>query len=464
VNAHPVLRCILGWAAILFAGNATAQPLAGTIPAESEIRRLLVERVDTYRHSIGIVVGLIAPEGRRILAYGKYGSGDGRDVDGDTLFEIGSVTKVFTALLLADMVRRGEVALDDPVARSLAPARVPERNGRAIALLDLATHTSGLPRLPTNLAPKDSANPYADYAPERLYDFLATYALGRDIGSQYEYSNLGLGLLGLALSRRAGADYATLVQSRVADALGMTSTRITLSTDLQGRLASGHDADLSGVPSWDFSESFAGAGALRSSANDLLAFLAANLGYVRTPLAAAMADMLEVRRPISAGSHDIALGWHVLKRPSGEIVWHNGQTGGYGSFVGYHAKTGRGSVVLCNVSADVTDLGLHLLDASSPLKKLHKEIAVDPSTFDGLVGRYELTPAFILTVTREADRLFVQATGQARFRVYPEGERRYFYRIVDAQITFETDARGQAIRLILHQNGKDMPARRIAPH
>src|SRR5205085_8424519 len=111
-----------------------------------------------------------------------------------TIFEIGSATKVFTSLLLADMVQRGQVALDDPVAKYLPPTvKMPERHGRSITLVDLATHTSGLPRLPTNMTPKNQANPYADYSVEQLYQFLSNYQLTRDVGSQYEYSNLGGG-------------------------------------------------------------------------------------------------------------------------------------------------------------------------------------------------------------------------------------------------------------------------------
>jgi D-alanyl-D-alanine-carboxypeptidase/D-alanyl-D-alanine-endopeptidase len=218
-------------------------------------------------------------------------------LDGDTVFEIGSVTKVFTSLLLADMVQRGEVALTDPVAKYLPPGiKMPERGGRQITLQDLATHTSGLPRLPPNLAPKDPANPYADYSVEQLYQFLSSYQLTRDIGSQYEYSNLGGGLLGHALARRAGMDYGALVRSRICEPLEMKSTGITLSAGMKARMAVGHDRSLDAVENWDL-PALAGAGGLRSTANDLLTFLAANLGYTKSVLAPAMSAMLATRRP-----------------------------------------------------------------------------------------------------------------------------------------------------------------------
>ena len=456
------------FAMILSAASAGAQsPPNSPVPPDSEIRKILVERIDTFHQGVGIVVGVIEPQGRRVVAYGSLNQGDPRPLNGDTIFEIGSVTKVFTSLLLSDMVQRGEVALTDPVAKYLpAEVKVPERGGRVITLVDLSTHTSGLPRMPSNFQPKDPANPYADYTVEQLYQFLSSYQLTRDIGSQFEYSNLGGGLLGHALARRAGMDYEALVRSRITGPLGMNSTGITLSPEMKARLAVGHNDKLVTVPNWDL-PALAGAGALRSSANDLLTFLAANLGYVKSPLAPAMAAMLSVRRPTGApGLGEIGLGWLITKPSDDEIVWHNGGTGGYRSFIGYDAKTRVGVVVLSNTftGSGVDDIGMHLLDSHVPLlpaPKEHKEITVDPKIFDGYVGRYQLAPNFILTVTRDGDQLFTQATGQPKVQIFPESQRDFFLKVVDAQITFETDANGRATSLTLHQNGANMPAKRI---
>lgn len=461
-------RLALIFATILSTAGAPAQsPPKSPAPPDSEIRRILVERIDAFHQGVGIVVGVIEPRGRRVVAYGSLDKGDPRPLNGDTIFEIGSVTKVFTSLALADMVQRGEVALTDPVAKYLpAEVKVPERGGRSITLGDLSTHTSGLPRMPSNFHPKDPANPYADYTVEQLYQFLSSCQLTRDIGSQFEYSNLGGGLLGLALARRAGVDYEALVRSRITGPLGMNSTGIALTPEMKARLAVGHNAKLEATPNWDL-PALAGAGALRSSANDMLTFLAANLGYVKSPLAPAMASMLAVRRPTSAaGLGEIGLGWLIAKRPAGEIVWHNGGTGGYRSFVGFDAKSGVGVVVLSNTftAAGVDDIGMHLLDSHVPLlppPKEHKEIAVDPKLLDGYVGQYQLAPNFVLTITREGDKLFAQATNQPRFQIFPEGERDFFYKVVDAQITFETDSGGRAISLTLHQNGANLPAKRV---
>jgi CubicO group peptidase (beta-lactamase class C family) len=458
-------------AAVALAGTSPAHAQTSAVPSDAEIRKILVDRIDAQKQSVGIVVGVIEPSGRRVVSYGQLAKNDPRPLNGDTLYEIGSITKVFTSLLLAEAVERGEVALTDPVGKFLpAAVKVPERGGRSITLQDLATHTSGLPRMPNNFAPKDPANPYADYSAENLYAFLSGYQLTRDIGTEYEYSNLGGGLLGHALTLRARAtDYESLVHARVIVPLGMTSTAITLSPALKARLAAGHGATLQPVANWDLA-ALAGAGALRSTTNDLLTFLAANLGYVQTPLAPAMAAMLKVRRPTTAPNLAVALGWHVFSVHDKEIVWHNGGTAGYRTFIGFDPKARVGVVVLSNAGtpAGPDDIGRHLLDLESPLlapqgaPKTRTEITIDPALFDRYVGRYQLAPAAIISVTRDGSHLFVQLTGQPKFEVFPEGPKDFFLKIVDAQITFETEGDGNAQALVLHQNGANQRAKRIA--
>jgi serine-type D-Ala-D-Ala carboxypeptidase/endopeptidase len=377
------------------------------------------------------------------------------------------VTKVFTALILVDMVRQGEVDLRDPVAQYLSPkVNIAERAGRSITLQELATHTSSLPGMPDNFLPGDPSNPCADYSVEQLYGFLSGHQLTRDVGSHYEYSNLGFGLLGHALAQRAGLDYEALVRGRVLQPLGMTSTAVTLSSELRSRLSHGHDHELAPVSNWDLTQAFAGAGALRSTADDLLNFLAAVLGYRQPPLTPAMDSMLAVRRSITVPASQSALGWVVTTRGDDELVWHSGGTGGYRSFVGYLRRARVGVVVLSNASTEIggDDIGNHLLDRTLPLApppKRRKEVRVDPTVLDGYVGRYRLAHDFIVIVTRDDDRLFVEGTGQGRYQVFPESERDFFYKVVDAQITFDVNERGLTTGLTLHQGGQDALAPRI---
>ncbi len=452
---------------VAFVTNTTAQ---SAMPSDDDIRKILIDRIDRDHQSVGIVVGIIEPRVRRIISYGTLAKDNTRPVDGDTVFEIGSITKVFTSLILADMVQRREVALTDPIAKYLPPdVRVPERSGHQITLEDLSTHTSSLPRLPNNMKPADPANPYADYSIDQLYQFLSNYTLPRDIGSQFEYSNLGGGLLGHILARRAGMDYEALVRSRILVPLKMSDTSITLTTAMQTRLAAAYDSSLNPAKNWDL-PTLAGAGALRSTANDMLVFLAATLGYTDSPLAPAMAAMLKESRPagptVGDAKIEVGLAWMTTTRGNAQIVWHNGGTGGYRSMIAFDPKKRVRIVALSNAgtTAGVDDIVMHLLDPAVPLMqppKQHTQITVDQKIYDALVGRYQAAPTFILTVTREGDHLFVQATGQPRFEIFPEGPREYFLKVVEAQITFDANVGGHAPGLTLHQNGRDVAAKRI---
>ncbi len=439
----------------------------GQIPPDAEIRKILAERVGSETLGVSIVVGVIDANGRRVVAYGSLARNDPRRPGGNTVFEIGSMTKVFTSLLLMDMTRRGEVALTDPVAKFLPDGvKVPERNGRKITLADLSTQSSGLPRMPDNFNPKDAGNPYADYSVQQMYEFLGRHQLTRDIGAQYEYSNLGVGLLGHALSLRAGMSYEALVRARICDPLEMADTRVTLTPGMKGRLAIGHTATANPTANWDI-PTLAGAGALRSTANDMLTFLAANLGYLKSPLSQAMADEVSIRKPAGAGM-EIAYGWHVQTKDGSSIVWHNGGTGGYRSYMGYDPKARAGVVVLSNIStaAGQDDIGRHLLNTSYPLlkeapPKLHTEIKVDPKIFDRYVGNYQLDRYVLLSMSRDGDRFYTQLTGQPKFEVFAEGERNFFLKAVDAQLAFDVDSEGAVKQATLHQNGRDTVAKRL---
>ncbi len=435
-------------------------------PSDAEVQTILQKRIDSEKQSIGIVVGLITPQGRKIISYGHLSQSDRRQPDGETVFEIGSVSKVFTALLLSDLVERGELKLTDPIAKFLPKSvHVPRRNGREITLIDLATHTSGLPRLPDNLNPKDIENPYADYTTQQLYEFLSKYQLTKDIGVEYEYSNLGFGLLGHLLTLNSGMDYETLVTTRIAQPLNMRSTKVQLSAEMKSRLATGHNEIGKPVKNWDI-PALAGAGALHSTTDDLLNFLAANLGLTQSDLSAAMQRAQTVQRPTETPVLKIGLGWHIFQKYGSEIVWHNGGTGGYHSFIGFDKQQRSGVVVLSNSSNSIDDIGLHLLNNQFPLakhepSKKRTAIAMNPKLYDAYTGCYELTPDFILTITKVGDRLFAQATGQSIVELFPESETSFFTKAVDAQITFVKGQQGQVNQLILHQSGQNLPAKRI---
>ncbi len=452
------MRTSLRQAVVSIFGAAVLSGQSLAAPAEdAEVLAMLKARVEVGQFP-GVVVGLVSRDGkRRVIAYGP--TAGVQPFDGNTVFEIGSITKVFTASILADQVQKHEVALEDPVAMHLpAGTTVPRRDGKQITLLDLATQRSGLPGLPTNFAPADPENPYRAYTSEQLFAFLASYELPRGIGEAYEYSNLGVGLLGQALSHRAKLEYEALVTQRVLTPLGMKDTAITLSASQHERLAPGHSADGAPAKNWDF-PTFAGAGALRSTANDLLRFVAANANAASKPLGATLAMTHGERAAGPRPSWALGLLWNRLRAPSGHVVvWHNGGTGGYRSFLGYDETTGLGVVVLTNTAESVDELGLHLLDGALPLPPA--PLALPESALERLVGAYELAPNFTITITREGRRLFAQATAQPRLPLFAKSENEFFLRVVDAQVTFVSDATGRVTSLVLHQGGDEHTGQR----
>ena len=439
---------------------------AQTEPSDAEIKSILQDRVEKAKKTPGIVVGLVSDKGARVVSFGKPEETSATEVNGDSIFEIGSVTKVFTSILLEDLAEHGKLKLDDPIAKYLpATVHVPSRNGREITFLDLATQTSGLPRMPDNFKPKDPNNPFADYTAEQLYDFLGHYTLTRDIGEKYEYSNVGVGLLGHVLTLVGGADYETLVVSHIDKPLGMDNTRVKLTPAMQAHLAKGHDANGKLVMNWDLL-SLAGAGALRSSVNDMLKFVAANMGVTKTNLYPTLEKTQLKRKETGTADLSIAMGWHILSRFGTEIVWHNGGTGGYHSFIGFNKAKRLGVVVLSNSANDIDDIGRHLLESQYPLTKYvapseRKAISVDPKILESYVGDYQLTPNLVVSITKEDDKMFLQVTGQQKVELFAESETNFFLKVADVQITFAKDDKGQVDHLVLHQNGQNIPAKKV---
>ena len=345
-------------------GCTSGQECVDSIP--EEVKELVRFRVD-HGNNVGIVIGVVTPCGAEYYSYGSMTDSADLAVDENTIFEIGSVTKVFTSILLVDMVEGDEVSLNDPIERYLpSDVSAPTYNGQSITLVDLATHTSGLPRLPANLSPADPDNPYADYSVEQMYDFLSNYTLWRDIGEEYEYSNLGMGLLGHLLALHNGTTYEDLVVELITDELGMADTRISLTPEMQARLATGHDED-GPVSNWDI-PTLAGAGALRSTTRDMITFLAANMGLQQSHLHSAMQTTHQSRIDAGDPALHIGLGWHIRTIGEREIIWHNGGTGGYRSIVGFVQDEERGVVILTNTTQELDEIGLHLLDPSIPLR------------------------------------------------------------------------------------------------
>jgi CubicO group peptidase (beta-lactamase class C family) len=428
-----------------------------------DIRTYINTRVDEGFNP-SIVVAYIQGDTQEDYFYGQTQLVGGKAVDENTVYEIGSISKVFTTILLADEVLKGRMSLDDPIAKYLPKkVTVPNRDGKEITLKDLATHTSGLPRMPGNFAPADMNNPFADYTLEQLYAFLSDYSLPRDIGSQYEYSNLGMGLLGHILELHTKTSYEDLVVERIAKPLGMKDTRITLSNQMTANLALGHDDQLEVTSNWDFL-TLAGAGALRSTTKDMVKFLKANMATNNSDLNKAMKLSHTLAYSNEDKTFNIGLGWHYAYNDS--IVWHNGGTGGYRTFIGFLKDSEEAVLVMTNSTFSTDGIGLKLLgqplDLKMPEKKLFPdEVELKPELLETYKGKYQLAPTFQITITQKDNRLFLQATGQPQFEIFASSENEFFLKVVEANIIFNKDENGEVKSLTLNQNGQSIPGLKV---
>jgi CubicO group peptidase (beta-lactamase class C family) len=420
-----------------------------------------VEQAITARIAAGeypsMIVAVVDGDRSHVYGFGKLDNG--KAPDAGTIFQIGSITKTFTATLLADAVEKGEVKLDTPVAKLLPGFTIPSRNGKTITLGQLAMQDSGLPRLPSNMLRATSSDPYAEYDAAKLKAFLAGYELPRDPGAKYEYSNLGLGLLGYALAQHAGTSYGKLLQSRILEPLGMSATSTTFEQPLGPHWALGHDEQGKPVQPWHF-DALAGCGAINSTGADMLRWLEANMGRGNGALQAAMRLAHQPRHPISDDER-IGLAWMTHHDKQVDVTWHSGMTGGYASFIGFTTDGKRGVVILTNAQQSVDDLGFGALLADALLAPVHQQAALSAQQLQAYVGEYQLAPGFVLTIMRQGGQLFAQATGQGAFPIFPSATDKFFAKITDIRIDFERDGDGKVNSLVLHQNGHDVPAPKL---
>jgi len=574
-----MLKYIVAFFVFLVGINPICQAQETTI--SEEVKENIKSRVENGINT-GIVVGVITSDGTTFHSYGIKSLESKEAVDENSVFEIGSISKTFTGILLADMVMKSDLNLDDPLQQLLPDGiTAPTRNGESIKLFHMSNHTSSLPRMPNNFTPANPSNPYVDYSEEQLYDFLDGYELTRDIGSEYEYSNYAVGLLGHVLAAKRQMSYEELMVEVIARPLELENTRIVFTPHMTKNLAMGHSNGLE-VENWDLT-TLAGAGAIRSTAVDMLNYLAANMGIEKSNLYSAM--QLSHKNSGSEDSNPIVgLGWHTMVRDELEIVWHNGGTGGYKTFAGFIKGGDKGVVVLSNSNASVDDIGIHLLDQASALnnpkpsigtklrsiissegveaatktywelkknqadefdfsenqlnilgysylreeeiekaisvfklnveafpnssnvydsygealmknnenakaianykksvelnpgnsngiemlkklgvstESLVKEVTVEDAILESYVGKYELAPGFILTVTKYDSQLKAQASGQSEQPIFPKSKNVFYYKVVAAQLTFNKNEDGVVESVTLLQGGQEIIGKKL---
>ena len=430
------------------------------------IHAFLQQRVEVEKRDVGIVVGIVDEHGSSIVSCGKLDNGTDQEVNGDTVFEIRSMTGTFTGLLLQDMIERGEMKLDDPVAKYLPKSvKMPTRNGKEITLRHLVAETSGLGTgANLNLDPKRADNPAADFTVEKMYAFLSGYQLTNDPGAKHAHGGVGMGLLGHVIALKAGTNYESLVVDRICRPLKMDSTRFTLTPELKSRLATGHNPLGYAVPTVDWG-ALMPLGGLRSTANDLLKFISASLGLTPSSLTPLMEKNF------------VNLGF----APQGSGIIHFAGGHFYSSYAVFDKTRRRGVVVLSNSDdlSDVWAIGDFLLESEWQSDRRPVETNINSQVYDSYVGQYRPTSGAAprkfrfwpfsrhedgttsqsgIGIRREGDRLFAQATGSNSWPVnvllppgtgelLPESETHFFERLSGMPMTFSRDARGKVTAL-----------------
>jgi len=455
--------------ALAFAGTAAAAA------PDPEIDRTLAARIDGDRSGACVVAMRIVrgPAGGFVEQRADRCAGSGRTLPAAPgfRFEIGSISKAFTGVLLSEMVERGELSLDDPLQKHLPPGvTAPRFEGRDITLRDLATHMSGLPALPPGFRPASALNPYADVDEAVVIGGLSRYTLTVAPGERHAYSNWAFMVLSEVLGRRAGQPYDALLAERVLAPLGLKDTVVGGGD----RLVPGHTSFGRATPAWDFPGRFGGVGAIRSTPEDMARFARAMLGDVpadapatlrRALAASAQPQRIVNERGPTASARLMATAWFIVPRPdgSGTVLFHNGMTGGFSSSLVIDEKERSAAVVLADAFGGFDDVAFRLLSPGAPLREPARPVALDLERARAAAGRYRIRENFDIELFIDGDTLFAQATGQARFPLKQDSRGDYYTEVTELLLRVARDDTGRGAAITLFQGGGAVRATRIDP-
>jgi serine-type D-Ala-D-Ala carboxypeptidase/endopeptidase len=470
--AGPVLqrrRLLLGTGAVLLAPCSLAQPTPSRAVAPTALERALQERVS--QDIVGLAAAQVGPDGTHLHTLGLQRHGGSTPVGTETLFELGSLTKPFIALLLADGVLAKRLSFDDAVEEGLPDGlKLRDSQGEPLRLIDLATHRSGLPRMPTNLSPKEMDNPYPHYSQERLQAFIRSWRPQVPRGSRFEYSNLGYGLLAQVLAQRGGHSLDQLLSDRIFKPLGLRDLQIRrplpagddlaaigaalgASLALAPREATGHDARRRPVAPWQFG-ALAGAIGLVGPITPVARFIEAALGLFDHPLEPAFEMCFQQR---SAGEHPLhpfALAWEVsplwTPRQQRDLYNQDGATSGFSASMWIDPSRRRGAVVLANSFVETRELALQVLDPALN----ESQVSLPPlptEALEPLVGRFRFDAAYAIDLRSRNGRLWAQGPGQPEFELIPASPRHFYSR--DGLLQFKFDGTPLPRRLEVLREG-----------
>ena len=370
------------------------------------------------------------------------------DCSTDSLFQIGNITETFTSLLLADAVLSSKVTPDMQIGEILGPLSV-EANNPSITLLDLATHTSGLPRRPDNLRRHNQLDPYRYYDTAQLHSFLRNHQLSGTPGERFAYSSIGIGLLGYLMTVVQGESYANLIRTQITDPLGMRSTFVDLDIESRRRVLPGHNNLYDQVPDWQLKTMVPALG-IYSSLDDMVTYVQANLAAPEGNLGERLALAKKSHRNTNRPGSSVGFGWMIREYDDQRVNWHNGIVAGHRGFIGYMDGFETGAVVLSNaVFSEIDVLGAHLLNSAVKLP----EIADDEGGFyHDYLGIYHVKTALSFKITADSHALYWQATDRPRSKLVELSEDVFMVTDSDIRIGFLRGKRGEVIAIELLEN------------
>jgi serine-type D-Ala-D-Ala carboxypeptidase/endopeptidase len=444
---------LVSLAVALFSASAMAA-------SEDGLRNALEQRFKGDRSDACIAAALIE-NGTATRAYFCAGAKSERSIDDRTAFEIGSITKTMTAALLAEIIGRGEIALDDPLAKLLPlGTNVPSFNGTPITVGNIVTHTSGLPSFPWRTT--DLSNPYARLTEVDLLGTLAKMQLKHAPGSQLEYSNFALMVLSYALAKRSGKDFETLLRERLLSPLGMDDTYIVTRPSAV-RVAEGHLSNSRPTGPWDVNVDLGGAGGVRATLPDMVRYLEGQLGIRDSAITPFLARTQE--KVASVGGVATGMAWQILSTENGRTyVMHSGGTGGFSSFIVFDRAAKRGVVLLSDTAltevGGLRRLGMHMLDRSLPAGTPRTMATAEVKLIDALVGRYRLQFGLGMELRRKGNKLTIQADGQPEFEMEYDSAGEFYPFEFDAVLQPRRDVEG-TYTFTWYQLGGTQPAVRV---
>ncbi len=433
----------------------------------SAVKASIRSRVDNG-YTPSIVIGMVNKDGRSFYGYGQTSYDSSRSPDEHTIYEIGSVSKILTTSLLADLWLNGEVDLDDFVEDYLPDeVSMPSRNNRRITLEHLATHYSGLPANPETLAGNDTTNPFVPFGVDLLYNYLNNHTLTRRPGVSFEYSNLGLGLLGHVLGISQNQSFEALLKERLLNPLGMSETMISWDVSKNEQRAIGY----SGVVERPFfkMESLESAGAVLSNVHDMLTFAEYQIGLKESPLNDAFKEAHKKRVNTGQTGVDLGLGWFILSNVPSPILMHDGATMGHTAFLGMDIANQTAVVLFSNGRVNnysgVQDIGIHVLFPQSPLRSIRRVPDVSVDRLQSIYGDFQSDTGSTVQIGLERNHLTVEFSEDSgtQYTLYPVSSSRFmFYEATfEASANLRFDGQGKPFELTWRQNGESVTYQKV---